>query len=412
MNKFIYTPAISEQSLNVLLASNKVMFREKDYLNGHDLNWWTKNSLFQVDSGLLSAYYIYMRCGDYHTKFREQIQFPTDKLFILDSGGYELLTHQSTTDKKHLETIKNLDQLKVLKIQEANANIGFILDRPPFITRINADKTKEFLIHSDEFFTSAMKFTASNTAIALANRSPNSKLLLYGILQGREYSHLQMWYDSMKNYPVDGWALAPKPLGDYNNLMMYIGFLYDNKINVPIHFLGSTNFLCLALMIYLSKYYPHLITSDSTSHDTGAKYRKYNLLVNNFQITVGQDKDITEQDLLGNTIITSHKNSQTIPLDFLPCDCPICQNATPELMRSASNAGSIAVSLHNLYQQKLITRILTSLISHPPTYIDFVLSYIKDSTTRNTLQNYFQLIDDLAAHKTTWYREQPEEMFA
>jgi len=409
---FKLVPAISEQCLNVLLASNKVMFREKDYLNGYDLNWWTKNAPYQVDAGLLSAYYLYMRTGEYFTKFREQIQFPADKLFILDSGGYELLTQQHTTDNKHLAVLKNLNQLKVLRIQEANVDIGFILDRPPFITRINEDKSKEYLIHSDEFFDSAMKFTASNTAIATANRSPNSKLRLYGVLQGMTYSHLQTWYDSMKHFPVDGWALAPKPLGEYNNLMMYIGFVFDNKINIPIHFLGSTNFTCLALMIYFSQYYPHLITSDSTSWNTGAKYRKYNLLVNNFQITIGQDKDITEQDILHNTVVTSHKNSQTIALNFLPCDCPICQNCTPELIRSSSNAGTIAVSLHNLYQQKLITRILTSLISHPPTYIDFVLSYIKNSTTRNTIQNYFTLIDDLATHKTTWNREQPEDMFA
>ncbi len=409
---FKLIPAVSEQMQNVLLVSNKVMFREKDYLNGHDLNWWTSNALYQVDAALLSCWYLYMRCGEYHTQFRKQIQFPDDKLFILDSGGYEVLTQMNTKDKKQLEVLHNLDQLKVLKIQEANADIGFVLDRPPFITRISEDGSKEFLIHNDEFFDSAMKFTARNTEIALKNRSSDSKLKVYGVLQSREYNNLQKWYDSMKHNKVDGWALAPKPLGEYNNLMMYIGFVTDQHINLPLHFLGSTSFPCLALMIYFSQYYPHLITSDSTSHEVGAKYRRYNLLVNNYQITVGQDKDVTEQDILGNTIITSHKNSQTIPLDFLPCDCPICQNATPELMRSASNAGSIAVSLHNLYQQKLITRILTSLISHPPTYIDFVLSYVKDTTTRNTLQNYFQLIDDLAAHKTSWNREQPEDMFA
>ncbi len=82
---FKLVPALSEQMQNVLLASNKVMFREKDYLNGHDLNWWTSNALYQVDAALLSCWYLYMRCGEYYSQFRKQIQFPDDKLFILDS---------------------------------------------------------------------------------------------------------------------------------------------------------------------------------------------------------------------------------------------------------------------------------------------------------------------------------------
>lgn len=416
---FKLVPAMSEQTINVLL-------RGKDNINGYALDWWQPSALYKIDAGLISAWYLYMRCGDYFTKFREQIKFPSDKLFIIDSGGFEILQSQNTTDKAQLNVLHNLDQLKVLRIQEANADIGFILDRPPFITKINQDGTKEFLIHDQKFFDSAKEFTANNTKIALENRSPTSKLLLYGVLQGKEYSHLQDWYNSMKMYPVDGWALAPKPLGDYYNLALYLFFIIENNITVPLHFLGSTNFNCIALIIYLLRkdknnipYYSSLLTSDSTSHDTGAKYRKYNLPGSNFQITVGRIENETDIDLLGNTIITAAKNSQTIPLDFLPCDCPICQNTTPDIMRSATNVGSMAVSLHNLYQQKIMVKILTSLIAHPDTYIEYVMSTIKNQKTKEEIRGFFTMIDDIIAYKrgytqikTAWHQESNEDIFA
>lgn len=418
---FKLVPAISEQVQNVLI-------RNKDTLNDHALDWWQKSSLFEIDSALLSAYYLYMRCGDDFNNFRQQINFPSDKLFIIDSGGYEILSRQNTTDKSHLQVLKNLDQLKVLRIQEAVADIGFILDRPPFITTVNEDGSKEFLIHKQDFFDSAKEFTANNTHIALANRSPNSKLKLYGVLQGYEHSHLEDWYNTMKQYPVDGWALAPKPLGDYFNLAMYISFVLERGITVPLHFLGSTNFNCLALIIYLLRkdknnipYYPSLLTADSTSHDTGAKYRRYNIN-GSYQIIIGQIEDVYEQDLLtGRMILKTAKNSQTIPLDSLPCDCPICQNTTPDIMRSASNTGSIAVSLHNLYLQKSTVKILTSLIAHPETYKDYVLSSIKNKSVASDISRFFTLIDDIIAYKrnytttkTSWLEETTEaqDLFA
>lgn len=393
-SNFEFVPAISEQILNV-------HFRNKEKLpNNQDLTWWT-DSPFTMDSGLLSCYYLYMRTGEQFHSFRNNASFPKHKIFMLDSGGYELQTQQLNEDPAHVSCIKNLTPQKVLDIQVANADIGFVLDRPPYMKVINPDKTVDW-IHDDKFFAASMKFTADNTAFALDNKPKSSPLKIFGVLQGETYEDMMQWYDNMKDFNVDGMALVPTPKSNYTKTLMYICLALEKDFNIPIHFLGISGFNAIALIIYMSQYYKNKITSDSSSYNAGAKVRSY-ALPGNYRknIVIGRLEDKRDADNLGNIFIDKKKNSMTIPIKRLPCNCPICSQMTAYQMRKGTNVGSIAVSLHNLYQQKSMFTLLTSLIDHPETYRDFVISQNRNSDIQK-MTSYFNLIDEIADGTTTY----------
>ena len=230
---------------------------------------------------------------------------------------------KSKNNPYHSELLKNLTPQKVLSIQEAIADIGFILDLPPFLDEGHNTTAV--------FFQKAMRTTAENTRIMIESRDPSKQLKLYGVLQGKYPDQLEMWWETMKVFSgkLDGWALASK--GSLEKTMMYINFLFLNEINVPVHFLGVGNFNALALIIYLMRkdetglpYFPHLITADSTSYNAGAMYGK----------VFGKD-----------------------PTN---CDCPLTD--LHALCNSDSGKAGLAISLHNLYHQQNYIETLTSLI--------------------------------------------------
>lgn len=342
----------------------------KGNFNGIDLNWWCKNSPFQHHAGLLSAYYLYYRTNDNYRNyqnhnFRELMQFPKTSLFIVDSGGYELYSPKSKNNSYHSELVKNLTPQKVLSIQEAIADIGFILDLPPFLDEAHNTTA--------EYFQTAMRKTAENTKIMIESRDPSKKLKLYGVLQGKEPAQLEMWWETMKVFSgkLDGWALASKE--SLETTMMYINFLFLNDINVPVHFLGVGNFNSLALIIYLLRkdengvpYFPHLMTADATSYNSGAKFRK----------VFGKDP----------------KN----------CDCPLTE--LHALCNSNSGKAGLAISLHNLYDQQNYIQTLTTLIAEDPKkYIEYVLSNSGAKSVQ--LSVYFRQIDSLIAIKRPYKKE-------
>ncbi len=387
---FVFIPSIAEQILNVLI-------KNKEKLSGKDLVWWTKNSPFQMDAGLLSAYYLYMRKGEDFSNFRQEMKFPDSKLFMLDSGGFELYSQQNNPDPTHQFVQKNLTPEKIIKIQEAVADIGLVLDRPPYETnRVEQDNT---------FFKSSMEFTKNNTGLALKYRT-NPHLKLYGVLHGSSYELITLWYDVMKKYPVDGWSVVPYPEANFKSTALFISFILEQHIDIPVHFLGISGFNSLALIIYLLRndqnglpYFNNLITSDSTSYNIGARMRAYTLPGDfRSKVTIGQIENKYETNEYGHDIISSKSNSQALHLTELPCECPVCSLTDINEMRSATNVGGLAASLHNLYQQKILIKVLTSLTASPDDYKSYVLKYNTD-TKRKEINDLFDLIDGIISYQ-------------
>ena len=326
---FIFVPAISEEILNLLGKFNDI-----------DLNFWRKNSPYQIPAGLLSAYYIYKRTGEFYKNYKNQnflelIGFPESYLFIIDSGGYELYSKDSSPE--HEELVKILTPQKILSIQEALADIGIILDRVPY-----QKLPHERFYYDHRFFQEAIEETAKNTEIAIPNRNPASKLKLYGVLQGKTPGHLEQWYNRMKIYEdkLDGWAVSPKSdntIERLSKVMMYIIFILEKNINKPIHFLGVGSDDALALLIYLSRYFPYLITADSTDYNLGARKRS----------------------------IIGKSPSQ--------CNCPM--TILHNLFKSSIIYGGLALSLHNLYNQIIFIEERTQWINESPeNYIEKALA--------------------------------------
>ncbi len=351
---FIFCPAVSEQILNILR-----------FADIYKLNWWLKWAPFQHHALLYNAYsyYFYQKFGEHYKdiNFLKLIGFPASYLFIMDSGGWELYNNSGNE-----ELVKILTPQKILSIQEAMADfertadtIGMILDIVPY------QKLPHELFHySPLYFLEAMEETARNTEIALASRNLASKLKLYGVLQGKEPEHLEWWYGRMKKYEdkLDGWAVSPK--ADYTHeklakVFMYIVFVLENKIDKPIHFLGVSSRDCLALIIYFAKYHPRLVTADSAGYDYGAR------------------------------------KASIIGIDPSICSCPM--TLLHNLYKFHKKYGGVALSLHNLFWQKLYIEKLTALIEKDPDeYIEFVLAKCNKGYD---LLKYFKIIDEIIAKK-------------
>ncbi len=350
---FYYAPAVSEQILNIIR-----------FADIYQLNWWLKWAPFQHHALLYNAYsyYFYQKFGEHYKdlNFLQLIGFPTSYLFIMDSGGWELYNNSDNE-----ELIKILTPQKILSIQEAMADfrtadtIGMILDIVPY------QKLPHELFHySPLYFLEAMEETARNTEIAIDKHKRNlaSKLKLYGVLQGKEPEHLEWWYKRMKRYEdkLDGWAVSPK--ADYAHeklakVFMYIVFILENEIKKPIHFLGVSSRDCLALIIYFTKYHPRLVTADSAGYDYGA--RKLSI--------IGTDPSI--------------------------CSCPM---TTLHTYRFHKKYGGVALSIHNLYWQKIFIEELIKRTENPEKYIEFVLA---NCNKGYELLVYFKQIDEIIAKK-------------
>ncbi|MCK5022668.1 MAG: hypothetical protein KAS04_00705, partial [Candidatus Aenigmarchaeota archaeon] len=221
------------------------------------------------------------------------------------------------------------------------------------------------------------------------------KMKLYGVLQGRDYNDLLAWHKQISKYEFDGWALAPKPTTDVMAVAMYAAFAIEMGFEVPIHFLAISGLNTIALIIYLlrkdehgEQYYPHGITSDSSSYNTGSIYRRYMVPMdyNNYLI-LGRNCD--EFNAAGELTKEANPNSSTI--NILPCSCPICSHTNPDNMRTSNNLAGISLSMHNLYQYNNFITVLLSLVDDPSAYKNF----IRRTAVRSLNATSHQPVEDL-----------------
>lgn len=362
--KFLYTPVIGEQ-----IISNKISAR--DMIDGKELNWWEEeNSIISHPGALVSAFYGLLRSKSDDSKkysYRKDLGISANTLFLGDSGGFQLKTLKHNPSYSKL--FEEFTPEWVLEWQEANCDGGFVLDRPPYVG--STDKHT----YRPELFNESMEFTNHNSQIMFDQKKENFKL--YGVLQGRDYQSIKKWHNSMKDFPVDGWALAPKPATDVMATAVFAAFALEHKFDVPIHFFAISGMNTLAFIIYLLRkdsngdpYYPHLITADSSSYNYGIRYRRYMIPFDyNYYVIFGRNQD--EYHPITKELIAK-KNPNASTLSSLPCDCKICQHSTPASLSASTNIAGISIALHNLNQYNSFIRVLTSLIDEPDKYKAFV----------------------------------------
>jgi len=342
MSKVEYVPAIGEQF-------NSVWKRGLDY-KGFDMKFFTDKSHFNYNIGLQSCYYgmegVGKGCDLQDNNYRKLIGYPKDKVLIGDSGGFQIASFK----KKGL--VCNLTPLKSLRWQEANCDIGMNLDVPPTL-----DKVPSFSEFND-----ALKVSVDNFKLFESKRE-NYKLKLYNVLHGETIKHMDIWYNAVKDFNFDGWAVGMKP--PWDSMIQAMGFMYlwekgefDKSSFTGVHFFGTSGkHVCPTLAYCASKLKKQKVTYDSSSYNIGSIYRTYYL-----PYDIGPSLSFGEKFKVQNPNITS-----------LPCRCPVCNSIDDinDLNGKDIYAGTL-ISLHNMWQYVQFNDTLNGLVNQKDKFVDYL----------------------------------------
>jgi len=305
----------------------------------YGLSWWGNDGFFKYPYLLVSAFYGISE----GMNFRELYKIPDDVMLFGDSGGFQIVTMG-----------KYINPIDVLRWQEANCQIGLILDCPPY--DIAPDT---FFFGNLKDFDLNMKRTADNTNIAYNNRKTDMKLV--GVVQGDNWDRLTKWFNNM-NQNMDGWSIKPNPSYEPLKVAMAGAFAIENFPDKPLHILQVSGINTMAIAVYISKYFKPQVTFDSSSYARGAMGREYLIPFS-----------LSQKLIFGNN---GHR------VDKLPCMCPVCSVIKPEELWAEGSMPGALISLHNLYWYITYSYTLQSLLKYDDLYMDFVKKICNDKVIR------------------------------
>ncbi len=186
----------------------------------------------------------------------------TDKNLIMgDSGGYQICS--GATKWKPELTKQSFDWL------ENNSDIAMNLDIPP---RLKYDgKFEECLNISKNNF----KYFADNQT---------GKTDYMNVIQGADEFEFKKWYDEVKQFPFQGWAIGGSGFSYYKFLsglsVLLDGKEHHNPNTKYIHILGSSRITYFLLLLQLQKSLDEIgsnimVTTDSSSPDRAVVFGTY-----------------------------------------------------------------------------------------------------------------------------------------
>lgn len=349
MSKAEFVPAIGEQL-------NSVWKRGLDY-HGFDMKFFSDKSHFKYGLGLQSCYYGIEGVGK-GQHFRDLIKYPKENMLIGDSGGFQIASFKKKGE------VCNLTPIDSLRWQEANCDVGMNLDVPP-----NLDGSPTL-----EEFDNALNVSVENFALFERERK-NFDMKLLNVLHGETMPLADRWYDKVKDFKFDGYAVGMKP--PFSPMLQAFGFMYlwekgeyEKESFKHLHFFGTSGKHVVPTLVYAaSKLNKIKVTYDSSSYNIGSIFRTYYLPFD-----------------IGPHLSFGDKFQKTNPhLKELPCKCPVCLSVKDinDLNKTDIFAGTL-ISLHNMYQYIYYNDMLNSLVHDKDKFIEYLKKInISDKTLRS-----------------------------
>ena len=233
------------------------------------------------------------------------IGFSKDDILISDSAGFQIaMFHLKGAECK----IKPIDSLRW---QEENADVGFILDYPPTTSR-----TFDY-----KHFKWCLGKTVEMCKFFQDNRK-NKDMKLLNVMHGESYETQSKWYEAIKDFDFDGWAIGVKPSADPMLQALSFMFLWEKgefkKDSCKwLHFFGTSGKHVVPTLIYAASFLPdHIdVSYDSSSYNIGSIYRTYYMPFD-----------------IGPHLSFGNKFKLNSGLTKLPCKCPVCENKFRKLL--------------------------------------------------------------------------------
>jgi tRNA-guanine family transglycosylase len=303
MANAIYVPANGQQFESYWKSHPE--YRYKNF----DIKHFTDQSMFKHNYILTNAYYNVER---QNTNIREVFTIPDDVKIWGDSGGFQI----GSFGKKG-KTIK-ISVSSILVWLEANADVGMNVDIPPWFVNFN----------------SSIKQSIENFNLFEDYRQ-NYRMKLYNILHGTNLQEINTWYNAVKNFNFNGWAIGIKPSNNiFLQLLGYLVLHENDALNLKdsCHFFGMSSIQNMISLSMLANNFDTDVTFDSSSFNMGSRMRAYYLPMS-----------------VRNFVMFGRDNNRK--MSNLPCNCPVCRNTTIQEMYSQDLWYTpILLSLHNLYQ--------------------------------------------------------------
>jgi len=345
MSRTDFVPAIGEQFNS--FWNRGLKYKGKDGKE-YDMKFYTSNSHFNHKYALQTCYYGINGVGKTSSKrFRDMIGYPKDAILIGDSGGFQIASFKKKGE------VCNLTPIDSLRWQEENCDVMMNLDVPSTLDKVPS--------YGD--FMEALNQSVENFKLFEKERK-NYDIPLLNVLHGETLKLMEIWYDKVKDFKFDGFAIGMKPA--WNPMIQAMGFMFlwekgefDKDSFKWLHFFGTSGKHVVPTMVYAASKLSRdiKVTYDSSSYNIGSIYRTYYMPFD-----------------LGPHLSFGEKYKKANPqIKELPCECPVCSTIGDiEELNKPDIFGGTLISLHNMYQYIYYNNILNKLVHNKELFIDYL----------------------------------------
>ena len=167
-----------------------------------------------------------------------------DKTFILgDSGGFQIIKGVIQCDWPNFKSDDAL-RSQILNWLEHTADYSMVLDIPTLAAAPPLNAKTGLTDWVD-----CLEYTMFNNDYFVRNRQGKTKFL--NVLQGNNEQQADQWYDAVKHYPFEGWAMAGYNMKQLHLALRRLIVMRDEKMLDPgrdlVHYLGTSklNWSCI-----------------------------------------------------------------------------------------------------------------------------------------------------------------------
>lgn len=303
----IYTPAISP-------AFCKPLSLEQNVDLSDDMNWLNKDAPWHYQWSLYSAGHAFMDIATSNEREAFVQKRNRDDSFVIgDSGGFQIATGKLNFDWENFDTVHDPKNKKITRIQllrwlEHTSDCATTLDFPTWIFAKNSGRGGNEHLKSMKH---CLEGTVENLKFFEKNRNPESGCRFLNVLQGVYQEDADEWYNAVKNFEFEGWALAGPARLELAKGLPRLLKLRDDKLFEGnrdwLHILGVSKISGgLALTVLQKVMRRHVNEKLQLSYDSASPFLMaafgssyYNYEVNKKELTMKATKTPKAKDLVG-----------------------------------------------------------------------------------------------------------------
>jgi len=226
---------------------------------------------FFYNKGLYSAGHAYLDIERSHVlEWMIQDRDRTQTTLVGDSGGFQIGRGIIKFDWEHFFE-KESDpgykgdadkvRAKILNWLEYTAEWSMILDVPPWAAFDKAGRERTGLTS----FEQTLEATCFNNDYFVKHRQGKTKFL--NVLQGTTWENSTLWYDTVKDYPFEGWAFGSNTARDIEFMLRRLIVMRDEGYLEGkdwIHVLGSSRLDLVVMLTAIQRQLRKHINPDVT----------------------------------------------------------------------------------------------------------------------------------------------------